>query len=39
MLLSTTLNEPLTQFPRSHALTLNIAETATDTATVIIEGE
>ena len=29
----------LTQFPRSHALTLNSSETATDTVIVTIEGE
>jgi len=29
----------LTQFPRSHASTLNSSQTATDTAIVTIEGE
>jgi len=34
------LERPLTWFPRSgHFLTLNISQTATDTATVTIEGE
>jgi len=33
------LERPLTQFPRSHALTLNSSQTATDTAIVTIEGE
>jgi len=33
------LERILTQFPKSHALTLNISQTATDTATVTIEGE
>ena len=33
------LERPLTQFPRSHALTLNSSQTATDMAIVTIEGE
>jgi len=34
------LERPLTWFTRSrHSLTLNISQTATDTATVTIEGE
>jgi len=34
------LERPLTWFSRSrHSLTLNISQTATDTATVTIEGE
>jgi len=34
------LEQPLTWFSRSrHCLTLNISQTATDTATVTIEGE
>jgi len=33
------LERPLTQVPRSHALTLNSSQTATDTAIVTIEGE
>jgi len=32
-------HEHLTQFPRSHASTLNSSQTATDTAIVTIEGE
>jgi len=33
------LERPLTQFPRSLALTLNSSQTATDRAIVTIEGE
>jgi len=33
------LERLLTQFPRSHALTLNSSQTATDTAIVTIEDE
>jgi len=34
------LERPLTLFSRSrHSLTLNVSQTATDTATVTIEGE
>jgi len=33
------LERPLTQFPRSHALTLNSSQMATDTAIATIEGE
>ena len=33
------LERILTQFPKSHALTLNISQTATDTAIVTIKGE
>jgi len=34
------LERPLTWFPRSrHSLTLNVSQTATDTAIVTIEGE
>jgi len=33
------LERPLTWFSRSHSLTMNISQTATDTATVTIEGE
>jgi len=33
------LERPLTQFPRSHVLTLNSSQTAIDTAIVTIEGE
>ena len=34
------LEQPLTWFSRScHSLTLNISQTATDTATVTIEGD
>jgi len=33
------LERPVTQFPRSHALTLNSSQTATDTAIVTIEGK
>jgi len=38
--ISNDLERPLTWFSRSrHYLTLNISQTATDTATVTIEGE
>jgi len=33
------LERRLTQFLRSHALTLNSSQTATDTATVTVKGE
>jgi len=33
------LERPLTHFPRSHSLTLNSSQTATDTAIVTIEGK
>jgi len=33
------LERPLTQFSRSHALTLNSSQMATDTAIVTIEGK
>ena len=33
------LERPLAQFPRSHTVTLNSSQTATDTAIVTIEGD